>query len=102
MPRHSRCRWLCFPVLTIAAACSPDERAAGRSGTGRSAADTTTAAAPADTAPALLTVLYHQPKDTAEFERYYRTTHLPLVVANQKEIGFTRADLTKFIRTVDG
>ncbi|HEX2249285.1 MAG TPA: EthD family reductase, partial [Gemmatimonadales bacterium] len=46
--------------------------------------------------------LYHQPKDTAEFERYYRTTHLPLVVANQKEIGFTRADLTKFIRTVDG
>ncbi|HZB28332.1 MAG TPA: EthD family reductase, partial [Gemmatimonadales bacterium] len=87
-----------FPVLALAAACSrPDERGAGTPTT-----DTTTAAAPADTVPALLTVLYNRPQDTAAFEQYYRTTHLPLVVANQKEIGFTRAELTKFLRTVDG
>jgi uncharacterized protein (TIGR02118 family) len=47
-------------------------------------------------------VLYNTPKDTAAFERYYKTTHLPLVVANKKEIGFVRADLTKFISTADG
>ena len=41
------------------------------------------------------------PKDTAAFERYY-PKHLQLVVANQQEIGFTRADLTKFVSTVDG
>jgi uncharacterized protein (TIGR02118 family) len=97
MPRYF-CRWVWFPVLALAAACSrPDDRAAGTP-----AADTTPAAAPADTVPALLTVLYNRPQDTAAFEQYYRTTHLPLVVANQKEIGFTRAELTKFLRTVDG
>jgi uncharacterized protein (TIGR02118 family) len=51
---------------------------------------------------AIATVLYNQPKDTAAFERYYRSTHLPLLVANQKEIGFMRADLTKFLSTVEG
>lgn len=97
MPRYF-CRWVWFPVLALAAACSrPDDRRAGTP-----AEDTTTAAAPADTIPALVTVLYNQPQDTAAFEQYYRTTHLPLVVANQKEIGFSRAELTKFIRTVDG
>jgi uncharacterized protein (TIGR02118 family) len=97
MPRYF-CRWVWFPLFALIAACSrPDER-----GAGPPAADNTAAAAPADTIPALLTVLYNKPQDTAAFEQYYRTTHLPLVVANQKEIGFTRADLTKFIRTVDG
>jgi uncharacterized protein (TIGR02118 family) len=92
------CKWVWLSVLALAAACSrPDDRAAGTR-----AVDTTRATAPADTIPALLTVLYNQPQDTAAFEQYYRTTHLPLVVANRKEIGFTRADLTKFIRTVDG
>ena len=43
-----------------------------------------------------MTVIYNQPKDTAAFEKYYREVHLPLVSANQQEIGFTRADLTKF------
>jgi uncharacterized protein (TIGR02118 family) len=51
---------------------------------------------------AIVTVLYNQPKDTAAFERYYKATHVPLVVANQKEIGFVRADLTKFSSTADG
>jgi uncharacterized protein (TIGR02118 family) len=90
--------WLLYPVFVLAAAC-------GR--TGDRAADSpgadTTAIAPAERgSAAIATVLYHTPKDTAAFERYYRATHLPLVVAKQKEIGFTRADLTKFIRTVDG
>jgi uncharacterized protein (TIGR02118 family) len=51
---------------------------------------------------AIVTVLYNQPKDTAAFEQYYKTTHVPLVVANQKEIGFVRADLTKLASTADG
>ena len=94
----SSCRWWWFPLLALAVACSrPDER-----GAGAPAADTSRAASPADNTPAIVTVLYHPPQDTAAFERYYKTTHLPLVVANQKEIGFTRADLTRFIRTVDG
>ena len=67
------------------------------------AADTTAAAAPQPPGPmAIVTVLYNPPKDTAAFEKYYRETHVPLVVANQKEIGFTRADLTKFTSTADG
>ena len=51
---------------------------------------------------AIVTVLYNPPKDTAAFEKYYRATHIPLVVANQKDIGFVRADLTKFTSTADG
>jgi uncharacterized protein (TIGR02118 family) len=51
---------------------------------------------------AIVTVLYNHPKDTAAFEQYYKSTHRPLVVANQKEIGFVRADLTKFVSTADG
>jgi uncharacterized protein (TIGR02118 family) len=51
---------------------------------------------------AIATVIYNTPKDTAAFERYYKSTHVPLVVANQKEIGFVRADLTKFASTADG
>jgi uncharacterized protein (TIGR02118 family) len=52
--------------------------------------------------PALVTVIYHTPKDTAGFERYYREKHLPLVSAKQQEIGFTRADLTRFESNLDG
>ena len=73
-------------------------------------ADDKTAGAPADAAPAaeaagpmaIVTVIYHTPKDTAAFEKYYRETHLPLVSANQQEIGFTRADFTRFSSNLDG
>ncbi len=52
--------------------------------------------------PALVTVIYDTPKDTAAFESYYSATHLPLVVAGKQEIGFARADLTKFDSNLDG
>lgn len=96
MPRRSS--WLLASSLAFAAACSKGgEKAATPGG------DTTAAAAPTAAEPmAIVTVLYNPPKDTAAFEKYYRTTHLPLVVANQKEIGFVRADLTKFTSTADG
>src|SRR5213592_2803075 len=47
-------------------------------------------------------VLYNFPKDTAAFEKYYAEKHIPLVGQHAKEIGFTRAVLTKFDHTVDG
>ena len=94
MPRSS---WLLVAGLAVAAACNPGgDRAAGTP-----AADT--AAAAASPAPAaIVTVLYNTPKDPAAFEKYYSATHLPLVVANQGEIGFKRADLTKFQSALDG
>ena len=49
-----------------------------------------------------MTVIYNTPKDGAAFESYYSATHLPLVGAGQAEIGFTRADLTKFDSNLDG
>jgi uncharacterized protein (TIGR02118 family) len=90
--------WLVVPAFVFAAACTKaGDKAA------QPPADTTAAAAPAAGGPvAIVTVLYNPPKDTAAFEKYYRETHVPLVVANQKEIGFTRADLTKFKSTADG
>ena len=51
---------------------------------------------------AIVTVIYKTPKDTAAFERYYTDTHLPLVTANKDEIGFERAELTKFQSNLDG
>jgi uncharacterized protein (TIGR02118 family) len=55
-----------------------------------------------DTAcPALVTVIYNQPKDPAAFEGYY-PTHLKIVGDGQQEIGFVRADLTKFDSNLDG
>jgi uncharacterized protein (TIGR02118 family) len=51
---------------------------------------------------AIVTVLYNTPKDTAAFEKYYNGTHLPLLKANQKEIGHVRADFTRFSSTADG
>jgi uncharacterized protein (TIGR02118 family) len=66
-------------------------------------ADTAAAAAPSPTGPqAIVTVLYHIPKDTAAFEKYYRDTHLPLVSAGRKEIGFTSAELTRFVSDPEG
>ena len=52
--------------------------------------------------PALATVIYNTPKDTAKFESYYSSKHLPLVTSVQHEIGFTRADLTRFESNLDG
>ena len=67
-------------------------------------ADSAAAAAPAAPAGpgAIVTVIYNPPKDTAAFEKYYSEVHLPLVSSNQSEIGFTRADLTKFTSNLDG
>jgi uncharacterized protein (TIGR02118 family) len=91
--------WRLATSLALVAACGTQDKPAD---------------APADQAPAsaepaapagpaaIVTVIYHQPKDTAAFEKYYREVHLPLVSANQQEIGFTRADLTRFSSTVDG
>ena len=94
-----RSSWLWVPAFALAAACGKT----GEKGAEAPAADTTAAAAPAPAGPqAIVTVLYNQPKDTADFEKYYRTIHVPLVVANQDEIGFTRADLTRFTSTADG
>lgn len=65
-------------------------------------ADTTASVAPAPAGPqAIVTVIYNWPKDTAAFEKYY-PGHLKLVGDRQQEIGFTRAELTKFTSSLDG
>jgi uncharacterized protein (TIGR02118 family) len=91
-----------FVVLSLvaAAACSrPADKPAA-------AADTTTvpAAAPAPPPPepqAIVTVLYKWPKSPTAFEKYY-PTHLKIVGDGQAEIGFTKAELTKFTASLDG
>jgi uncharacterized protein (TIGR02118 family) len=90
--------WWLVPSIALAAACGKaDEKPA------EAPAPPTEAAAPAATGPAaIVTVIYNTPKDPAAFEKYYAETHLPLVSANQAEIGFTRADLTKFTANLDG
>jgi len=94
MPRTS---WLVVAASIVVLGCNRGgDKAADTPG-----ADTATAAAPAGPG-AIVTVIYNQPKDPAAFEKYYSATHLPLVVANQGEIGFKRADLTKFESTLDG
>ena len=55
-----------------------------------------------DEPAAIVTVIYNTPKDTAAFERYYAETHVPLVGANQAEIGFKKAELTRFASNLDG
>jgi len=92
--------WL-VPSLVFAAACSkPADKAA------EAPAADTAAAAPAPAAPAapqaIVTVIYKQPKSPAAFEKYYSEKHLPLVSSKQQEIGFTKAELTKFTSTLDG
>jgi len=88
-----RSSWLLVPAFVLAACTQADDRGAKAPG-----ADPTAAATPA----AIVTVLYNPPKDPAAFEKYYAATHVPLVGASQQEIGFTRADLTKFNSTLDG
>ncbi len=51
---------------------------------------------------ASVVVLYNHPKDAAAFEQYYAANHLPLLSKHAKEIGFTRAELVKFDKTLDG
>ena len=83
-------------ATVLAAACGPRKEAA-------KAADTTAAVAPAPPPPprAIVTVLYKWPKDTAKFEKYY-PTHLKIVGDHQQEIGFTKAELTKFVSSLQG
>ena len=65
------------------------------------AADTTAAVTPPPPPQAIATVLYLWPKDTAKFEKYY-PTHLKIVGDGQQEIGFTKAELTKFVSSLQG
>ena len=51
---------------------------------------------------AFVTVIYKNPKDPAAFESYYSATHLPLVGQGAAEIGFNRAELTKYSKNLDG
>ncbi len=91
--------WWLVTSLALATGCGKaDDNAAGSPADTAPAAETAAAAGPM----AIVTVIYHTPKDTAAFEKYYRETHLPLVSANQQEIGFTRADLTRFSSNLDG
>jgi uncharacterized protein (TIGR02118 family) len=93
-----RSSWLFVPALALAAGC----KQTGDRASDTPAADTTTAATAPAGAAAIVTVLYNAPKDAAAFEKYYKDTHIPLVVANKDEIGFKRADLTKFESSLDG
>lgn len=95
-----RSSWLLLPALALASACSPrgDKAADGTSADSTASTATTAPAGPA----AIVTVIYNAPKNAAAFEKYYSTSHVPLVVSSQQEIGFKRADLTKFESSVDG
>ena len=95
MPRRSS--WLLVSAFALAACSKTGDRGEQAPG-----ADTTSAAPRAAGPAAIVTVLYNPPKDTAAFERYYKATHLPLLMASQDEIGFVRTDLTKFVSTADG
>ncbi len=77
------------------AACSPTKDAA-------KAADSTAAMAAPAPPQAIVTVFYLWPKDTAKFEKYYAEHHLKLVGEKQQEIGFTKAELTKFVESLQG
>lgn len=91
----------------LALACSKPA-ATPATDTAMGAMKDTTAMAPAAAAPApeapgfAVVVLYNQPKDPAAFEKYYAATHLPLVTAKAKEIGFSKAVLIKFMDGADG
>ena len=87
-------------VVTMAACSKPADKA-GEAAAG----DTAVAAAPAPAAAepqAIVTVIYKTPKSPAAFEKYYSEKHLPLVSSKQQEIGFTKAELTRFTSTLDG
>ena len=51
---------------------------------------------------AFVTVIYNQPKDASAFEAYYAATHVPLVGQGAAAIGFTRAELTRYSKNLDG
>lgn len=51
---------------------------------------------------AFVTVLYNAPTDPAAFESYYTATHLPIVANGAAKIGFSRAELTKYAKNLDG
>ncbi len=51
---------------------------------------------------AFVTVIYNQPKDASAFESYYNATHVPLVKEKAAEIAFSRAELVKFSKNLDG
>jgi uncharacterized protein (TIGR02118 family) len=90
--------WPLVTSLALVAACGTQDRPADAPADAGPPAESAAPAGPG----AIVTVIYNHPKDTAAFEKYYRDVHLPLVSANQQEIGFTRADLTKFTATLDG
>jgi uncharacterized protein (TIGR02118 family) len=91
--------WWLVTSLALATACGKaDDKAAGAPADSAPPAEAAATAGPA----AIVTVIYNTPKDTAAFEKYYREVHLPLVSSNQQEIGFTRADLTRFPSNIDG
>jgi uncharacterized protein (TIGR02118 family) len=79
----------------LLAACSAPKDA-------KPAADTVAATPTVSAAPqAVVTAIYLWPKDTAAFEKYY-PTHLKIVGDRQQEIGFTRAELTRFSSDLQG
>jgi uncharacterized protein (TIGR02118 family) len=81
-------------LLVLAACSKPAEKPA---------VDTTAVApAPAPEPMAFVTVIYNIPKSAAAFEKYYSTSHLPMVGTKQAEVGFVSAELTKFDATLDG
>jgi uncharacterized protein (TIGR02118 family) len=89
--------WL-IPSIALAAACGKPADKAAEAPPAAAAAP-----APAPAGPqAIVTVIYNQPKDAAAFEKYYKEKHLPLVSSKQQEIGFTKAELTKFNSSLDG
>lgn len=90
--------WWLVPSVVAAVACGGAADKPAESAPAEPAAAPTASAGPM----AIVTVIYNTPKDTAAFEKYYRETHLPLVGANQAEIGFVRADLTRFTGNLDG
>ena len=90
--------WQLVTSLALVAACGTQDRPADAPADAAPSVEPAADAGPA----AIVTVIYNHPKDTAAFEKYYRDAHLPLVTANQQEIGFTRADLTKFTANLDG
>ncbi len=91
--RSLTCASLMAAALLLSA-CGPTKEAA-------KAADTTAAVTPPPPPRAIVTVLYLWPKDTAKFEKYY-PTHLKIVGDHQQEIGFTKAELTKFVSSLQG
>ena len=93
--------WWLVASFALATACGKSDDKPGDAPADADAAPPADATAPAGPM-AIVTVIYNTPKDTAAFEKYYRETHLPLVSANQQEIGFVRADLTRFSGNLDG